>query len=60
VLTILQEAQPLTDGHSDRRESERFPIVRDVRYKLTSHRGEHKLGIGKTVNGSRWCVGRCV
>jgi hypothetical protein len=37
---------------SDRRGSERFPIVRDVRYKLPSIRREAEVGTGKTINMS--------
>ena len=47
-----QVAQPLTDGLGERRASLRFPIVRDVRYEMTSHRGEPKSGTGKTVDMS--------
>ncbi len=36
----------------ERRGNERFPIVRDVRYKLASLRGIPDSGVGKTVNVS--------
>jgi len=52
VLGVPQDAEQLTDGLSERRGSERFPIVRDVRYKVTSGKGERESGIGKTVNVS--------
>jgi hypothetical protein len=52
VLGVPQDAEHLTDGLSERRGSERFPIVRDVRYKVTSGKGELESGIGKTVNVS--------
>ena len=42
--------QPLTDRLGERRASERFPIVRDVRYQVTSGRGEPNSGIGTSVN----------
>ena len=35
---------------SDRRDSERFPVARDVEYQLAGRTGQRKKGIGKTVN----------
>lgn len=37
-------------GQSDRRGADRFPIERDVRYRVLSKRGGHEEGTGKTVN----------
>ena len=41
-----------TDGntHSDRRQSDRFPIEREVRYKILNKRSGEETGDGKTVN----------
>ena len=36
----------------DRRQSDRFPIEREVRYKVMSKRASEELGAGKTVNMS--------
>ena len=36
----------------ERRANERFPIVRDVRYKVISGRGDPDSGLGKTVDVS--------
>ena len=37
---------------SDRRASDRFPIERDVRYKVLSKKTADEIGVGKTVNMS--------
>lgn len=37
---------------SDRRTSDRFPIEREVRYKVLSKRSNDEAGVGKTVNMS--------
>ena len=41
-----------TDGNtqSDRRQSDRFPIEREVRYKILNKRSGEETGDGKTVN----------
>ena len=39
-------------GQSDRRASERFPIARDLRYRIINKRGNEESGDGKTVNMS--------
>ena len=49
---LPQGAQPLTDGRSERRGSMRFPIVRDMRYRVTHPGVEPESGLGKTVNVS--------
>jgi hypothetical protein len=41
---------PEQDGHTDRRHSDRFPIEREVRYKILSKRSGEEAGDGKTVN----------
>jgi hypothetical protein len=47
-----QGTQPLMDVPGERRSNDRFPIVRDVKYKVISGRGEPESGIGKTVDVS--------
>jgi len=37
---------------SDRRSSDRFPIEREVRYRVLSKRSGEETGAGKTVNMS--------
>lgn len=37
-------------GQADRRHSDRFPIERDVRYRVLSKRSGEETGDGKTVN----------
>ncbi len=37
---------------SDRRTSSRFPIEREVRYKVLNRKGEAETGSGKTINMS--------
>ena len=34
----------------DRRAGDRFPIVREVRYRVLGSKAEPELGVGKTVN----------
>ena len=47
-----QAADPLPDGVSEKRRSRRFPIEREVQYKVKvgNGRGPRKSDIGKTVN----------
>jgi hypothetical protein len=37
-------------GQADRRHSDRFPIEREVRYRILSKRSAEEIGDGKTVN----------
>jgi hypothetical protein len=46
VLKLNQEQS----GQADRRHSDRFPIEREVRYKILSKRSGEETGDGKTVN----------
>jgi hypothetical protein len=41
-----------TSGQTDRRHSDRFPIEREVRYRVLNKRGGDEAGDGKTVNMS--------
>jgi len=38
------------EGKTNRRQTDRFPIERDLRYKVLSKRGGEDAGEGKTVN----------
>jgi len=49
----FHSGEPLMSSASERRANERYPIVRDVRYRVISRRGEPDGGAGKTVNVSR-------
>jgi len=39
-------------GHEDRRGSDRFPIEREVRYRVLSKRNAEEAGTGRTLNMS--------
>ena len=41
---------PADQSHSDRRGASRFPIEREVRYRILNKRGEKTEGTGRTVN----------
>jgi hypothetical protein len=45
-------ASMTTSGQADRRHSDRFPIEREVRYRVLNKRGGEEAGDGKTVNMS--------
>ncbi len=45
-LELMQEQTT----HADRRQSDRFPIEREVRYRVLSKRTGEESGDGKTVN----------
>lgn len=38
------------NGNTDRRHSDRFPIEREVRYRVLNKRGGDESGDGKTIN----------
>ena len=38
------------DGNADRRAADRFPIEREIRYRILGKRGNPDEGIGKTIN----------
>jgi hypothetical protein len=48
----LRNPSAMSAETSDRRGSERFPIVRDVRYKTLNGRSDSAGGTGKTANMS--------
>jgi hypothetical protein len=50
VFGALQNTLSLSRGASDRRATDRFPIVRDVRYKILNTKTPVEFGLGKTVN----------
>ncbi len=51
-MRTLRNPSLMSAEAAERRASERFPIVRDVRYKLLSIRREAEVGTGKTINMS--------
>ena len=52
VLASWQNISASLAGVSERRANDRFPIVRDVKYKLVSGRGAPEGGVGHTVDVS--------
>lgn len=44
--------RPMSKPLRDRRLSDRFPIEREVRYRVLNRRGPEIIGLGKTVNMS--------
>jgi len=49
MLGALQRAVPLPRGPVDRRDTDRFPIERELRYRVLSGKNA-EVGVGKTVN----------
>ncbi len=47
----LGQRQAIKDAN-DRRSADRFPIEREVRYKVLSKRSNDEAGLGKTINMS--------
>jgi hypothetical protein len=41
-----------TKDKNDRRASDRFPIERDIRYRILNRKSDDEVGAGKTVNMS--------
>jgi hypothetical protein len=41
-----------SNDKNERRASDRFPIERDIRYKILNRKSEDESGLGKTVNMS--------
>jgi hypothetical protein len=41
---------PAAGGSSERRQADRFPIEREVRYKILNKRSSAEEGTGKTIN----------
>jgi hypothetical protein len=50
MLGTLQRVVHSARGPSDRRANDRFPIEREVRYRVLSSKNSAGIGIGKTVN----------
>lgn len=46
------QTMPGDKGRVERRGADRFPLERDIRYKIVSKRLGHEQGAGKTVNMS--------
>ena len=52
MLGGSQDQFPIPEGILERRSNDRFPIVRDVRYKVLTSRGNPETGTGKTIDVS--------
>ena len=52
MLRASENQLPVSGGVFDRRSNDRFPIIRDVRYKVLSSRGKPEAGTGKTIDVS--------
>jgi hypothetical protein len=52
VFGSRQEAPQIRFGAQERRASDRFPIAREVKYKIISGRGAPESGVGHTVDVS--------
>jgi hypothetical protein len=52
VSAAFCSSGPVLNPIGERRGNDRYPIVRDVRYKIISGRGEPDSGLGKTVDVS--------
>ncbi len=52
MLATWQNVTATLAGVSERRANDRFPIVRDVKYKLMGGRGVPESGVGQTVDVS--------
>lgn len=50
MLGALQDLFPVTSGEADRRGNDRFPITRELRYKLLGSKGKVELGVGQTLD----------
>lgn len=46
----LRPSGPRPNGEVDRRAADRFPIEREVRYRVLSKRSGNEEGTGKTIN----------
>jgi hypothetical protein len=52
VLGSRSDSTPIAFGTPERRVSDRFPIAREVKYRITSGRGAQESGVGHTVDVS--------
>lgn len=50
MLGALQQFSVALDSDPDRRANDRFPIVREVRYKVLNSKGAVEIGTGQTIN----------
>ena len=50
--TLGTKALNTTKDKNDRRASDRFPLERDVRYRIMNRKAADELGAGKTLNMS--------
>jgi hypothetical protein len=49
---VSSQSTDSSTGQNDRRSAERFPIARDVRYRILNKRGADEAGDGQTLNMS--------
>jgi hypothetical protein len=50
VFSEKQTSSARSDGGAERRSADRFPIEREVRYKILNKRSTLEEGTGKTIN----------
>jgi PilZ domain len=50
MLGALQQFSVISRGAPDRRANDRFPIIREVRYKVINSKGTVEVGTGETIN----------
>ena len=51
-MIASRESRTVQKPETERRSADRFPIERDVRYRVLNRRGSDESGLGKTVNMS--------
>jgi hypothetical protein len=50
ILLVPEKSAGRPDGGAERRAADRFPIEREVRYRILNKRNTHEEGTGKTIN----------
>ncbi len=50
IRSEVPDVSPQGNAQADRRHSDRFPIQREVRYRILNKRAGEEIGAGKTVN----------
>jgi hypothetical protein len=50
MLAALQQFPTTSRSTPDRRSNDRFPIIREVRYKVMNSKGSVEVGTGETIN----------
>lgn len=51
-MQVWNDDKSTDSGSRDRRAADRFPIEREVRYRVLGRRGSEQVGVGKTLNMS--------